>query len=67
MRESKLPISPGEGLHGLSLLLEPKAPEGRVARTESGHLAVLHVDTVVEIPSDDEADVTAEPPVSLQE
>ena len=31
---------------------------------ELGHLAVFHVDEVVDIPSDDEADTVVEPPVS---
>ena len=64
MREGELPISPGGGSHGLSLPSEPKAPEGSAAGTELGRLAVFHVNEVVDIPSDDEADVAAEPPVS---
>ena len=38
-----------------------------MARTELGHLAAFHANEVVDIPSDDEADVAAEPPVSPRE
>ena len=34
-REGELPISPGGGTHGLSLLSEPKAPEGSAVGTPS--------------------------------
>ncbi|XP_066373781.1 uncharacterized protein [Miscanthus floridulus] len=63
-RGGELPTSPGGGLHDLSLPSEPKALEGSVARTELGHPAASHASEVVEIPSDDEADTVAEPPVS---
>ena len=66
-RESKLPISPSGGTHGLTLSSEPKAPEGRATGTKLGCLAAFHVDEVVEIPSDDEANVVAESSVSLWE
>jgi len=38
-----------------------------VAETELGRQAVSHANVVVEIPSDDEADTVADPPVSLRE
>ena len=60
VREAELPISSGGGPHGLSLPSEPKAPEGSVARTELGRLAAFHVNEMVDIPSDDEANVTTE-------
>ena len=63
-REGELPISSGGGPHDLSLPSEPKAPEGRATKMELGRLAAFHVDEVVEIPSDDEADIAAGPPVS---
>ena len=63
-REAKLPISPGGGPPSSSLPSGPKAPEESAAGTESGHLAVVHVNEVVVIPSDDEVDIAAEPPVS---
>jgi len=66
-REGKLPISPGGGLHDLSLPSEPKAPEGSMAGTELGCPAASHANEVVEIPSDDEADIVAEPLVSPRE
>ena len=36
-RETRLPTSPGEGLHGSPSRSELKAPEGDVARTELEH------------------------------
>ena len=38
-----------------------------MAGTESGRLAAVHLNEVVDIPSDDEVDIVAEPPVSLWE
>ena len=66
-KDTELPISPGGGLHDLSLPSEPKAPEGSVARTELGRPVASHANEVVEIPSDDEADIAAGPPVSSRE
>ena len=66
-RETELPASPVGELHGSPLRLEPKAPEGDVARTESERLAVARATEVVDIPSDDEVDVMAELPMSTQE
>ena len=66
-REGELPTSPGGGLHDLSLSSEPKAPEGSVAGTELGRPVAFQANEVVEIPSDDEADTVAEPPVSPRE
>ena len=67
MREGELPISSGGGTRGLSLLSEPKAPEGSAAGTELGCPVVSHANEVVEISSDDEADIAAGPPASSQE
>ena len=66
-RETKLPTSPGGGLHGSPSWLEPKAPGENVAGTESELLAAVHATEVVDIPSDDEADDMVEPPVSSRE
>ncbi|XP_066354964.1 uncharacterized protein [Miscanthus floridulus] len=66
-REGELPISSGGGMHGLSLPSELKAPEGRAAGIELGHLVASHANEVVEIPSDDEADIAMGPPMSPQE
>ena len=69
-RETKLPASSGGGLHGSPSWSEPKAPGESVARTESGRPAAeatVHVNEVVDIPSDDEADIVAEPLVSPRE
>ena len=63
-RETELPASPGGGLHGSPSWSEPKAPGESVAGTESERPAVVHATEVVDIPSDDEADNMAEPPVS---
>ena len=62
--EGELPVSPGGGTHGLSLPSKPKAQEGSVAWTELGRPVASHANEVVEIPSDDEADTVADPPVS---
>ena len=62
-REGELPTSPGGGLHDLSLPSEPKAPEGSAVEIELGRLAAFHMNEVVNIPSDNEADVAPEPPV----
>ena len=66
-RQTELPASPGGGLHGSPSWSEPKAPEESVARTESERPAAVHATEVVDIPSDDEADDMAEPPVSPRE
>ena len=66
-REGELPISPGGGPHGLSFPSEPKAPEGSAAGTKSGRPAAVGATDVVEILSDDEAEVVADPPASSQE
>ncbi|XP_066365354.1 uncharacterized protein [Miscanthus floridulus] len=66
-RERELPISPGGGLHNLSLPSEPKALEGSMARTELGRPVAPHANVVVEILSDDEADTVAELVVSPRE
>ena len=66
-REGELPISPGGGTHGLSLPSEPEAPGGRAAGMELGRPVASHANEVVEIPSDDEADIAAGPPVSQRE
>ena len=63
----KLPTAPGGGLHDLSLPSELKASEGSVVGTELGCPAASHANEVVEIPSDDEVDTVAEPPVSPRE
>ena len=51
----------------MSLPLELKAPEESVAVMELGRPVASHVNEVVEIPSDDEADLAARLPVSPQE
>ena len=66
-RETELPASPVGELHGSPLRLEPKAPEGDVAGMESECPAMACAPEVVDIPSDDEADDTVEPPVSSRE
>ena len=63
-REGEFPISLSGGPHGLSLPSEPKAPEGSMAGTEFRRPTASHANKVVEIPSNDEADTVAEPPVS---
>ena len=64
-RETELPALPGRESRGSPLSSEPKAPREDVARPGSGCPAVAQVDEVVEIPSDDEADVPAKPSVPL--
>ena len=66
-RETKLPASPGRGLHGSPSWSEPKAPGENAARTESERPTAVHAREVVDILSDGEADDAAEPSVSLQE
>ena len=66
-RETELPTSPGRGLHGSPLWLEPKAPRENAAGTESERPAAVHATEVVDIPSDDKVDDMAEPPVSSRE
>ena len=56
-----------EEMHGLSLPSDPKAPEESVAMMELGCPVASHVNEVVEILSDDEADLAARPPVSPRE
>ena len=62
-REGEFPISLSGGPHGLSLPSEPKAPEGSMAGIESGRPTAVNATDVVEILSDDEAEVVADPPV----
>ena len=64
-RKSELPALPGRGSRGSPLPSEPKAPREDVAGPRSRRPVVAQVDEVVEIPSDDEADVPAEPSVPL--
>ena len=66
-REDEPPTSPGGGPHDPSLPSEPKAPEGSVVGMELGCPVASHANEVVEIPSDDEADIVAEPLVSPRE
>ena len=66
-RETKLPASPGRGLHGSPSRSAPKVPRGDVARSELEHLSVAREDEVVEISSDDEADEVVELPASSWE
>ena len=63
-REIELPALRGGRLHGSPSRSEPKASGENVAETELEHPTVVHVNEVVDIPSDDEADVMAEPSVS---
>ena len=65
--ETELPALSGKGLRGSPLPSEPKAPREDVAGPRSRRPVVAQVDEVVEIPSDDEADVPAEPSVPLQQ
>jgi len=60
----ELPISPGRELHDPTLPSGLKSWEGSVARIELGCQVASHANVVVEIPSDNEADTMAEPPVS---
>ena len=66
-REDEVPASIGGGLHDLPLPSGPKALEGSVAGTESGHPVASRANEVVEIPSDDEANTAVEPLVSPRE
>ena len=66
-RETELPASSGGGLPGSSLPLGPKVLEEGAAGTESGRPVAVHVNEVVDIPSDDEADIAVGPPVSPRE
>ena len=66
-REGELPISLGGVPHSLSLLSEPKAPEGSAVGTELGRPAAFHANEVVNIPSDDKANIAVGPPVSPRE
>ena len=66
-RETELPASPGGGLHGSPSWLEPKAPGGDEAGTESERPVVAHATEVVDIPSDDKANDMVELLVSSRE
>ena len=66
-RDTELPALPGRGSRGSPLPSEPKAPGEDVAGPGSGRLATAQVNEVAEIPSDDEADVPAEPSVPLRQ
>lgn len=66
-REVELPASPGGGLHGSPSWSEPKVPGESAAGTESERPVAVHATEVVDIPSDDEADDMAGPPVSSRE
>ena len=66
-RKTELPASPGGGLHGSPVWSEPKALGESVVRMVSERLVAVHATEVVDIPSDDEANDTAEPPVSSRE
>ena len=64
-RDTELPALPGRGSCGSPLPSEPKAPGEDVVGTGSGSPAAAQANEVVEIPSNDEADVSAEPSVPL--
>ena len=66
-RETELPTSSGGGLHGSPLWSEPKVPGETTAGTESECPAAVHATEVVDIPSDEEVDDMAEPPVLSRE
>ncbi|XP_066388112.1 uncharacterized protein [Miscanthus floridulus] len=66
-RDTELPALSGRWSRGLPLLSEPKAPGEDVAGTGSGSPAAAQANKVVEIPSDDEADVPVEPSVPLRQ
>ena len=66
-RETKLPALSGRGSHGSPLPSEPKVPREDVAGLGLGRPVAAQVDEVVDIPSDDEADVLAVPLVLLQQ
>ena len=65
--EDEVPVSMSGGLHDLPLPLGLKALEGSVVGTQLGRPVASHANEVVEILSDDEADTTAEPPMSPRE
>ena len=66
-RESKLLVLPGGGLHGSPLRSEPRASWEDVAGMGSERPVVARAPEVVEISSDDEADVVAELPASSRQ
>ncbi|XP_066361435.1 uncharacterized protein [Miscanthus floridulus] len=66
-RETELPASSIGELHGSPLRLEPKALEGDMAWTELELSMAACAPKVVDIPSDDKAELVAEPPMSSQE
>ena len=66
-RDTELPALPGGGSRGSPLTSEPKAQGEDVAGLGSGRPAVAQANEVVEIPSDDEADVTTERLVPLRQ
>ena len=66
-RETELPASPGRGLHGSPTWSEPKASLGDMVGMESERPAAARAIEVVDILSDDEADVMVELPVSSRE
>jgi len=66
-REAELPASLGGGLHGSPLSLEPKASVGDVAGTKSERPVAARATEVVDILSNDEADVMVELSVSSWE
>ena len=66
-RDTELPALPGGGSRGSPLPSKPKAPGEDVAGPRLGRPAAAQANKVVEIPSDDEANVTAEPLVPLRQ
>ena len=66
-RDTELPALLGGGLRGSPLMSEPKAPGEDMAGTESERLAAACATEVVDIPSDDQADVMVELPASSRE
>ena len=66
-RGTELPASPSGGPHGSPVCSEPKALGESTVGMVSEHPAAVHATEVVDIPSDDEADDMAEPPVSPRE
>ena len=63
-RETRLPASPGMGLHGSPSRSKLEVPGGDAARTKPERLSVARETEVVEIPSDDEANDVVELPAS---
>ena len=63
-REAELPILPSGGPPGSSLLSGLKEPEESAAGTKSGCPVVVHTNEVVDILSDDKADIAAGPLMS---